>query len=454
MNEVRILSATGMLGSGFKESSLKRGLSWNPNFIGCDSGTTDFGPSCLGSGKSNFSTAAMQRDLHLIITGARSKEIPAIIGSAGTAGADVHVKRLVKILEDIAVSESLHFKLGIIYCEQDKAYLKKMLAAGKIKPLPNAPVITDETIEKSERIVGMAGTEPYIEALQHGADVIIAGRSSDTSIYAAFPMMKGINPGSVWHAAKILECGAACVSQRKYPDCMFGVVNDEGFTMEPPNEEYKCTPISVASHMLYENSSPYELVEPSGILDTRKAHYDAISDRAVKVTGSQFIPKKLTIKLEGAEKVGYQSIVIGAVRDPFILKQLDSWFDGMLAATRDRFTAIYGADIHSKYSLQLRVYGRNGAMGKMETEHQLCHEVAVIIEITAESQELASSLAKSASHITLHYPIPEWSGLITGFAYPYSPSEIDRGPVYQFNLNHIVEPDSVNEMFRVEYREL
>jgi len=454
MKEVRILSATGMLGSGFKESSMEKGMSWNPDFIGCDSGTTDFGPSCLGSGKSNFSIEAMRRDLRLIITNARRKGIPAIIGSAGTAGADVHVQRLVKIVEDIAASESLHFKLGIIYCEQDKAYLKKMLAAGKIKPLSNAPTITNETIEKSEHIVGMAGIEPYIEAVENGADVVIAGRSSDTSIYAAIPMMRGIDPGPIWHAAKILECGAACVSQRKYPDCMFGVVNDEGFTMEPPNEEYICTPISVASHMLYENSSPYELVEPSGILDTRKAHYTALSDRAVKVTGSHFVPKKLTIKLEGAEKVGYQSIVLGGVRDPFILRQLDSWFEGMLIATKDRFTAIYGAEIHRKYSLQLRVYGRNGSMGKMESDCQLGHEVFVIIEITAESQELASSLAKSASHITLHYPIPEWSGLITGFAYPYSPSEIDRGPVYQFNLNHIAEPDFPNEMFRMEYRKL
>ncbi|MCX6643883.1 MAG: acyclic terpene utilization AtuA family protein, partial [Candidatus Bathyarchaeota archaeon] len=417
--EVRVLSATGMLGSGFKESSMEKGMRWDPDFIGCDSGTTDFGPSCLGSGKSNFSIEAMRRDLRLIITAARSKGIPAIVGSAGTAGADVHVQRLVKIVEDIAASESLHFKLGIIYCEQDKDYLKKMLSEGKIKPLANAPIITNETIENSAHIVAVVGIEPYIEALENGADVIIAGRSTDTSIYAAIPTMKGINPGSVWHAAKILECGAACVSQRKYPDCMFAVVNDEGFTMEPPNEEYICTPISVASHMLYENSSPYELVEPSGILDTRKAHYKALSDRAVKVTGSHFVPKKLTIKLEGAEKVGYQSIVLGGVRDPFILRQLDSWFEGMLIATKDRFTAIYGAEIHSKYSLQFRVYGRNGSMGKMEPECLLGHEVGVIIEITAESQELASSLAKSASHITLHYPIPEWSGLITGFAYPY-----------------------------------
>jgi hypothetical protein len=46
----------------------------------------------------------------------------------------------------------------------------------------------------------------------------------------------------------------------------------------------------VASHTLYENADPFELKEPSGTLCTNAARYEAISDRAVRVSGSEFVP--------------------------------------------------------------------------------------------------------------------------------------------------------------------
>jgi hypothetical protein len=58
---------------------------------------------------------------------------------------------------------------------------------------------------------------------------------------------------------------------------------------------------------------------------------------------------------------------------------------------------------------------------------------------------------KSVGHMAVHFPVPEWSGLITSIAYPYSPAEIARGASYRFSLNHVVEPASPLEMFRIEY---
>jgi hypothetical protein len=40
---VKVLALSGMLGSGFLESSVKRTLSWDPDFIGFDAGSTDGG---------------------------------------------------------------------------------------------------------------------------------------------------------------------------------------------------------------------------------------------------------------------------------------------------------------------------------------------------------------------------------------------------------------------------
>ena len=452
-SEIRVLSATGVLGSGFREETLKRAMALGPAFIGADSGSTDPGPHYLGSGDTLFSESALKRDLRLMLLAGRAAKIPVIVGSSGTGGSDSQLQGHVDIVRKIAREEKLSFKLAAIASEQDKAYLKRKLREGRIKPLANAPVLDEAVIDRSAHIVGMCGIEPYVEALQNGADVILAGRSSDTSIFAALPVMRGFNPATVWHMAKILECGAACVVLRKYPDCMFATVTNDHFVVEPPNPDYRCDPVSVASHNLYENSTPYELVEPSGVLHTLNAKYEALSDRAVKVSGSTFKrAERYTIKLEGVELAGYQSIIIGSVRDPIILRQLDSWLEGMVKTCKDRIRAVFGE--RTEYRLDVRVFGKNAAMGPLEPETGIGHEVGLLFQMTAPTQELATSLMKSVGHMAVHYPVPEWSGLITSIAFPYSPPEIARGPSYRFNMNHVVEPASPLEMFRINYEKL
>jgi len=67
MDEIRILSPTGVAGSGFQESSFERALGQKPDFIGCDAGSTDPGPEYLGSGRTAFPPDAIRRDLRLIV---------------------------------------------------------------------------------------------------------------------------------------------------------------------------------------------------------------------------------------------------------------------------------------------------------------------------------------------------------------------------------------------------
>src|SRR6185295_8518943 len=190
-----------------------------------------------------------------------------------------------------------------IHSEQGKEYLSRRLKEGRIKPLSPAPLFDQAVIDRSEHIVGMMGAEPFIRALQAGADVVVAGRASDTAIFAAVPLMLGFPAGPAWHAAKILECGAAAVVSRKTPDCMFAWVRRDHFVIEAPDENLRCTPQSIASHSLYENADPFRLVECSGTLDLTKSRYEAISERAVKVSGSEFEhAPRYTVKLEGAEQ--------------------------------------------------------------------------------------------------------------------------------------------------------
>jgi hypothetical protein len=451
MQEMRVLSPTGVLGSGFVEASFEAALALKPHFIGCDAGSTDPGPAYLGSGRTAFPGEAIRRDLRLMLAGARRLKIPLLIGSAGTGGNDTQLEGMHQIVREIAAAEGLAFKFALIHSEQTKDYLKKRMREGRIKPLSPAPHFDEATIERSEHIVGMMGAEPFIRALQAGADVVIAGRASDTAIFAAMPVMHGFPEGIAWHAAKILECGAASVVQRKTPDCMFAWLRKDHFVVEAPDPGLTCTPQSIASHSLYENADPFRLVECSGTLDLTDCRYEALTARSVKVSGSRFIPaQRYTVKLEGAEKAGYQSILIGSIRDPFIIRQIDDWTARLEEKIHSRVRMVYGDRLKPEdYLLFIRIYGKNGTMGALEPVKEIrSHELCLSFEVTAPTQEIASAIAGITRHQALHLPIPEWSGLITALACPYN--HLDRGAVYRFNVNHVVEPDEPCEMFPME----
>jgi hypothetical protein len=452
MSEVRVLSATGVCGSGFKASSLEAGIAMKPHFIGCDAGSTDPGPFSLGTGGTAFPVRAIERDLRLMLRAARGARIPLLIGSAGTAGGAPHVALFRRLVEKIAREEQLSFPMALIHAEQDKRYLERRLREGRITPLSPAPAFDEGTIDRAVRIVGMMGEEPWLRALDEGAEVIIAGRSSDCAIFAGIPARMGVDRGIAWHAAKILECGAAAVVARPSPDCMFATLRDDHFDLTPPDPSLRCSPLSVAAHSLYENADPFRLTESSGVLDVTHATYEALDERRVRVRGSRFEPaERYTVKLEGAELAGYQSVVIGSVRDPYIVRQVDSWVERLTERVHARAADVLGDD-RSGYVLNVRVYGKNGTMGPLEPVTEiLSHELCLLIEATAPTQEIATTIASMARHQALHLPIPEWRGFITSMACPYSPACIERGPVYRFCVNHVVEPDDPYEMFPIEH---
>jgi hypothetical protein len=438
---VSYVAATGMLGTGYLEESLRAGLERGARFVGCDSGSVDDGPNQLGTGNPLFGREAYKRDLRVMLTAARDHGVPVLVGSAGGAGSRSQLAWMRDIVEEIARENDLHFRLAVIDSEQDPAYVIARHAEGRVKALGTAE-LTADAIRSCSHIVAALGAEPFQAALDGGADVVLAGRSTDASIYAALPLHHGIAPGPVWHAGKTSECGAAPVVYRTHPDSLFCAVDDDGFTVTPLNPQMRCTPGSVASHCLYENRDPYIVKEPSGTIDTSASEYTAVDERTVRVTGSRFIPAdRYTVKLEGAKLAGYQTIVLGGVRDPVILAQLDDWLRTLEERVHARSEQIYGGSPEGGYSFNLRVYGRDGVLGDREPVKEVGHEVCVLFDMTAATQEIATTLALSAAHIALHNPIDNWSGLISTLAFPYAPHHIERGPVYEFAMNHVLELD-------------
>jgi hypothetical protein len=448
--KLKAVAATGNLSTGFREETLVRAVKDGAHFVGCDAGTTDSGPYYLGSGKPRGPREGVKRNLRLILREALSAGIPVIVGTAGHAGGRPHLEWTLDIVRDLAMEFNWHFKLAAIDSEIEKEALAQALDRGEIAPLSPAPRLEREDILQAERFVAMMGIEPIQRALNAGAQVVIAGRCSDVAIYAAWPVLQGIPKAVAFHAGKILECGAASAAQRLYPDCMSAELDQDSFTVEPPNPALRCTPQSVAAHTLYETGDPYRLVEPGGTLDTSEARFEAASDRAVRVTGSRFLPSdEYTVRLEGAALVGYRSIVVAGIRDPLVLRQLDTFLSNLRAvvARKVEDDLKLSAD---QYTLNFRIYGRDGSMGDTEPVMRIeGHEAGLIIDVVASSQAVAADIIPIVSHTGLHTPIPEYDGLISNFAYPFSPGGIDAGPVYQFCANHVWRLDDPCKPFKM-----
>ena len=141
------------------------------------------------------------------------------------------------------------------------------------------------------------------------------------------------------------------------------------------------------------------------------------------------------------------------IRDPYIIRQIDSWVARLEQRVADRVAEVFGADNAADGSIfNVRLYGKNGTMGPLEPETEIrSHELCIVMEATAATQEIATTIVSMARHQALHLPIPEWGGLITAVACIYSPAHLERGAVYRFCANHVVEPDDPYEMFPIEY---
>lgn len=449
MDEIRAVSTSGILGYGFPEESLQRCMELQPHFIACDGGSSDAGPHYLGSEESFVSREAVKRDLRLIINAARKHDIPVIVGSAGGSGCNKGVDDFRQIIAELAHEHGHTLNVAWIYSEPDRELLAEKLKEGKLRPLGKHGELSLEKLNEMHRIVGMMGPDPIIEALEKGADIVIAGRATDASVFAAYPLWKGMNPDTAWHAAKIIECGAATAFPKSH-DCIMAKIRHDHFVLETPNPNKTLPWKNVVAHNMYENISPFHLYEPGGMLDTSKAEYTQVDDKTVKVSGSQFVAQDAyTIKLEGVEAVGYRSFCLAGIRDPILIEQLDPYLAFIETELAKKVAAIDPDITPEDYSLTVRRYGIDGVLGPLEFVEARPHEVALLIDLVADTPARSKAFLAAARTLVLH---SHFEGRLTtsgNVAFPFSPPDVYVGPVYQFCLYHVVELDHPMELYRV-----
>lgn len=450
--ELKFLCPNGHLGFGpTKEESFYIGVQQKPDYILCDSGSDDIGPGPLGADICASLRSTQIHDIELMFVEARKLGVPMLIGSAGDTGTNKQVDAYVQIIKDLAKKHGVSkFKLGYFYSEVDKEYLlTKMNNGEKIEGLDGRSDLTKEELEKTDRIVAVAGVHPYIKLLEMGADVIIGGRSSDCAIFAAPAIQQGFPENLSYYLGKVLECASFCAEPYAGKESVMGIISEHDVKVTAMHPDQMCTIASVAGHAMYERSDPYHEYVAGGMLDMSECVYEQYDKKTCRITGPKFIPieGKVKVKLEGAGKVGERFIGIAGIRDPYSVKNVDKMIEWAKNQVKERFG-------ETGYELHYHVYGKNGVMGDLEPiKETKSHELCVIVQGIAPTKEMAEEVTMLGCRQLFYARLPEVKGTAGSVAFLLD-EVLPATAAYNWTLNHVVAVDDPMELFKVNMIEV
>ncbi|MCM3694274.1 acyclic terpene utilization AtuA family protein [Neobacillus niacini] len=450
--QLRILCPNGHLGfAPTKEESFYLGAATKPDYYCCDSGSDDIGASALGANRSVSMYSWQKHDLELMLLAAREQGVPMLIGSAGDTGANSRVDMYVQIIKDLAKEHSLPpFKLAYFYSEVDKKYLKDKLANEVIiEGLDARAPLEVEEIERTERIVAVAGIHPFVKALDMGADVVIGGRSSDCAIFAAPAIREGFPEEHAYYMGKVLECASFCAEPYGAKESIIGTITHDDVKVTAMHPEQSCTIASVAGHAMYERSNPYYEYFAGGMLDMTNCHYEQYDAKTTRITGQKYVPVDgdVKVKLEGSAKVGEKYIGIAGVRDPYTIQNIDQ----VLNFAREQVAKEFEG---KNYHLNFRTFGKDGVMGALEPVKEIkSHELGIVVEGVADEKEIAEALTLFATRQIFYARLPEVKGTAGTAAYLID-DVIYAGATYSWSMNHVVPVKDPLELFDVHIEQV
>jgi hypothetical protein len=450
--QIRIICPNGHLGfAPTKEESFWIGAETKPDYYCCDSGSDDIGPTPLGADKCASHYEWQKHDLELMLVASRKQGVPMIIGSAGDTGSNSRVDMYVEIIKELAKKHNLpKFKLAYFYSEVDKKYIKEKMDQGiAVEGLDGRSNLTYEQLEKTDRIVAVAGVHPFIKALDMGADVIIGGRSSDCAVFAAPAIRDGFPENLSYYLGKVLECASFCAEPYGAKESVIGTITHEDVKVTAMHPNQRCTVASVAGHAMYERSNPFYEYFAGGMLDMTNCVYEQYDEKTCRITGPKVIPieGKIKVKLEGSGKEGERYIGIAGVRDPYTIKNIDKVLQWARSQVEERFAG-------KEYQLYYRIFGKNGVMGDLEpVKETKSHELCVIVEGVAPTKEMAEEITMIGTRQIFYARLPEVKGTAGTAAFVVD-EVLPASPAYIWTMNHVIPVDDPLELFRIELIEV
>ena len=397
---MRFLGASGQLGYGIPTPAFNAGLARKPDLIGCDMGSIDIGPTYLGKGEMATAPAATRRDLRKVLLGARSIDVPLVIGSAGSAGAAPHLDATLAIVREIARAEGLHFRLGVLRADLSRDMLRGVGArrrGGRHRRHAGADRGRGDRGRAYRRPDGHGSVPPRAGRGHRRADRRARLRYRDLRVAADDAGLS--RPGLSVHMAKIIECASLCCLPGGR-DSILATLDDDGFELESMAEQRRATPVSVAAHSLYEQADPFTVYEPEGRLDLSGANYAAVDDRRCRVTGAAWHESTdPCVKIEGARKIGERAVLLAGAADPRFIAQHREILPAVATVVRD----LVCEDAPEDYTLRFRVYGVDGVRMAAPAGEPPPGEVFVMGECIAPTAERAAEVVRTLKQYLLHH---------------------------------------------------
>ena len=448
-DRMSILSPTGHLGfTPIEAESFALGVARRPDAIVADSGSCDIGPQPLGADEHCSPEEWQRHDLELMLLAARRLGVPMIVGSASDTGTDRGVRQYAAIIEELARRHRLApFTLATIRSEvSGREVARRMEGGARVEGLDGRPDLTRETLARTDRLVAVMGVEPIIRALDGGADVVIAGRSSDSCIFAAPAIRAGFPEAAAYYLGKVLECASFAAEPFMGKESIVGTVTRDAVSVVPMHPGQRCTVASVASHAMYERADPFYERVAGGVLDMRHCRYEQVDARTTRTTGFAFHRDAVyRIKLEGAGKVGERAVSIAGIRDPYTIRHIDAVIDWARGKVAERW-----GEPGERYRLYYHVYGRDGVMGPWEPRRQTpAHELCLVVEAVAPRWEDAEVICALGTRNLFYARLPEVKG--TAGTAALMMDEVLRGKAgYEWTVNHVLPLADPLELATVE----
>lgn len=440
---MRIVSPNGHLGfAPTRPESFREALKQDLDYVIADSGSCDIGPGPLGSDGCASPREWQYHDLELMLLACREQKIPMMIGSAGDTGSDRSVALFVDMIKEIARKHGLpEFTIGYFNSEVPVDRLHKALAGGTvIEGLDGRPDLTAADLDRTERVVAVAGSAPYMALLDAGADVVIGGRSSDCAVFAAPAIRAGFPEALSYYMGKVLECASFCAEPYGGKESVVGEITADRVDVTAMHPDQRCTPASVASHSMYERSHPYFEKVAGGTLDMTECRYEQVGEKTTRVTGPRWEPaENVTVKLEGAGFIGHRFVGFAGVRDEYTIARIDDVIAWARAQVAERFT-------EGGYELHFHVFGRNAILKRYEFETTPAHELGLVIEGVAADRETARAVAMTATRQVFYARLPDVKGTAGSVSFLFD-EVLEASAAYEWTLNHIIPADRLGDVF-------
>ena len=146
-----------------------------------------------------------------------------------------------------------------------------------------------------------------------------------------------------------------------------------------------------------------------------------------------------TLKLEGVKCSGYRTICPATIYDPLTIKNFDFIKETVLNFVKNNTKGTLPED---SYTVTFKTSGGEES------------SFGIIIDVVGKTQEIADTVCALARSRMLHCDYEGRKSTAGNLAFPFSPSDIHVGEVYEFSVFHLAKVDSLMETAEIMIEEV